>query len=143
MEYAGQGRITAPPEAVWAFIADPHRYAACADGFENVKVVDDTRFTFDLRAYGQRLKCEAAWLERDAPRRAVLQVQGGDFFGKAKLVTTMDLEPDGDGATLVRWHADVALSGVIARLVGDRIGPLVERVNQSVLACVQQQVASG
>lgn len=142
MEYSGQGRVAATPQAVWDFLTDPNRYGACAEGFKNVKVVDDRRFTFELHAYGQRLKCEGTWLERDAPRRAVMQIQGGDFFGKAKLVNTVELEPDGDG-TLVRWHADVNLSGVIAMVVGDRIGPMVERINQSVLACVEREVATG
>ena len=59
-----------------------------------------------------------------------------------ELVNTVELEPDGDG-TLVRWHADVNLSGVIAMVVGDRIGPMVERINQSVLACVEREVATG
>lgn len=141
MEYSGQGRVAATPQAVWDFLTDPNRYGACAEGFENVKVVDDRRFTFELRAYGQRLKCEGTWLERDAPRRAVMQVQGGDFFGKAKLINAVELEPDGDG-TLVRWHADVNLSGVLAMVVGDRVGPMVERINQSVLACVEREVAA-
>lgn len=142
MQYSGKGRVAASPQAVWDFLTDPQRYGACAEGFENVKVVDDRRFTFDLAAYGQRLKCEGSWLERDAPRRAVMQVQGGDFFGKAKLVNTVELEPDGDG-TMVRWQSDVNLSGMIAMVVGDRIGTLIERLNQSVLDCVQQQVATG
>lgn len=143
MEFQGQERIEAPQQAVWEFVTDPNRFAVCARGFQNLKVEPNGDFTFELTPMGQRVKIEATWLERAAPNRAQMRMHGGNFFGKATIINTLELTPDGDNATQARWHAHVELTGMLARAVGDRIGPMIENLNKEVYDCVRRQVTSG
>lgn len=140
MQFQGDERIGAPPEAVWSFLTDPNRFAECARGLENINVIDDRRFTFEVSVVGQRFKFDATWLKLDEPRSAQMEITGNTFAGKATMVNTINLSPDGEQATAVQWKSDVQLTGMLSMLAGDRIGPMVESLNKDVINCVRGKI---
>ncbi|HUZ00748.1 MAG TPA: SRPBCC domain-containing protein [Thermomicrobiaceae bacterium] len=140
MQFQGQEQIGAPSQTVWAFLVDPHHFTACAPGLENVRVVNDREFTFDVSAAGMTLRCTAAWVRLDPPRAAQLSITGGDFFGRASMTNDVQLSDDGSQATLLHWSTEVQLSGLLGRLAGPRVASMVESLNQDVFACLRGRI---
>lgn len=141
MQFDGEERIDAPQQAVWDFITDPRRFSECANGgMQNIKIVDDRRFTFEVNVAGQRIKCDGTWLTLDAPNLARMEIKGGNFLGKATMINQVELQSDGANETQIRWQSDVQLSGILEKLGGNRIAPLVESANQDVFRCLRERV---
>lgn len=142
MQFEGEERIDAPQQTVWDFITDPRRFSECAQGgMENVRVVDDRHFTFEISLPGQRIKCDGTWLERDAPNLARMEIKGGTFLGRATMTNTVRLSQGAQPSeTQVKWQADVQLTGILEKLAGNRIAPLVQSANQDVIRCLQEKL---
>ncbi|MCW3011851.1 MAG: hypothetical protein JWO90_2255 [Solirubrobacterales bacterium] len=92
--------IAAPPEKVWAILADPDNYAHWVVGSRDIRDADPgfpavgTRFHHTLAFGPIDLKDSSEVVEAEEPRRLVLHVMARPF-GRGKVV--MDLARTGDG----------------------------------------------
>jgi uncharacterized protein YndB with AHSA1/START domain len=98
--------LAAPPEAVWAVVADPWHQARWWPRVVRMEAVDDGRFTQVLgTARGRGVRADFRVLETDAPRllRWEQELEGTPFERLlAEAATAVELTPaDGGAATSV------------------------------------------
>lgn len=123
MELQGTFRVRAPREEAFAFFLNPDDLSACVDDPHTLEIVSPDRFRGTVRAGVGFIKGTFTWTaavaERSPPARARLQVHGSGMGSAFDADATIELS-ESDGATEIRWRADVRLSGPIATM-GARI----------------------
>ena len=118
--------VNAAPDAVWDFLLDPTRLAACIPGCESLQAEDATTFRVRLAvkvgflSTTQDLRLTITEAER--PRRLVSVGRGEDrrLGSHVEVRTTLDLAPAPAGATLVRYRSEVRVLGRLGS-VGDAV----------------------
>ena len=96
--------VAAPPEAVWALVADPHRLPAWWPRTERVEGVTEAGWTSVLRSpRGQVVRADQRLNASEPPRRrAWEQALAGTPFERLlrESATEVRLEPDGGGTSV-------------------------------------------
>jgi len=114
-------RLAAPPDAVWATVADPYHLPRWWPRVSRVEGVGDTAFTEVLTTdKGRNVRADFRVLESRAPelRRWAQRVEGSPFERILEAAETeVRVEPAGDGAAKVTLTLRQKLRGV-ARLGG-------------------------
>ena len=107
--------IDAPPAAVWDLLSDPHHLPRWWPQVQRVEEVTADAWTKVLRSpKGKTVRADYTRLESDAGRRLVWRQEVAESPFEAILresVTTIALEPAGDGGTRVELRADQELAG--------------------------------
>jgi uncharacterized protein YndB with AHSA1/START domain len=107
--------LAAPPEAVWAVLADAHHQPRWWPRVRRVEGVEEERFTQVLATErGKGIRADFRVLERDAPRRLrwTQELPGTPFERLLEEAeTTFELAPRDDGATEVRAELRQRLRG--------------------------------
>jgi carbon monoxide dehydrogenase subunit G len=125
MQMAGQQRINAPREIVWAALKDPGILRQCIPGCESVERVSDTEMhavaTATLGQIQAKFKSRVMLSTCDPPRscRIAAESQAGPA-GFAKGGADLRLESLGAASTLLRYGVDATLGGKLAQL-GERL----------------------
>jgi carbon monoxide dehydrogenase subunit G len=145
MHLEGTITINAPREAVWAFLTDPYQVSQCAPGVEKVEVLEGGRAFRGSAAIGfgsvkARFVGDAEFLELDAPRRAKIKAHGNAAGSAADVVSEMALEPAADGATDLRWTADVTIVGQLASLAARLMGSISQKLVGTFFDCVRKKI---
>jgi hypothetical protein len=123
MQMAGQQRIDAPREVVWAALKDPGILRQCIPGCESVERVSDTEMhavaTATLGQIQAKFKSRVMLSACDPPRscRIAAESQAGPA-GFAKGGADLRLESLGAASTLLRYGVDATLGGNLAQLGG-------------------------
>ena len=118
--------INAAADAVWDFLLDPQRLAACIPGCESLEVEDATtyrvRLTVKVGFLSTTQEMRMTITEADRPRRLVSVGRGEDrkLASHVEVRNTLDLAPAPAGATLVRYHSEVRVLGRLGS-VGDAV----------------------
>jgi uncharacterized protein len=129
--------VAAAPEAVWAFLLDPGRLAACIPGCERLEVVDERtyrlRVTVKVGFLATTQDVRMTVVEAEPPRRLVAEGRGEDtrLGSQVDIRNTLELAPAGSGVTTVRYRSEVK---VLGRLGG--VGDAVMKVKARELAGV-------
>jgi uncharacterized protein YndB with AHSA1/START domain len=96
--------VAAPPEAVWALVADPHRLPAWWPRVERVEGVVESGWTSVLRSpRGQVVRADQRLTASEAPRRRAWEQALADTPFERLLresATEVVLAPDGDGTSV-------------------------------------------
>jgi enoyl-CoA hydratase/carnithine racemase/carbon monoxide dehydrogenase subunit G len=125
MELKDEIRLDASREAVWAALNDPEVLKACIPGCESLERVSETEFTslvvvkvgpIKAKFNGKVTLCD---IVAPSSYRLVGEGQGG-VAGFAKSDITVELVPEGSGATLLRYGVTANIGGKIAQL-GSRL----------------------
>lgn len=118
--------VNAAADAVWDFLLDPTRLAACIPGCESLEVEDATtyrvRLTVKVGFLSTTQEMRMAITEADRPRRLVAVGRGEDrkLASHVEVRSTLDLAPAPAGATLVRYRSEVRVLGRLGS-VGDAV----------------------
>ena len=141
MRIEGTRRFDAPREAVWDALVDPHLLADFLPGMQGLEVADASNWTavMKLPLSPVSLKLAFQLLERRRPERAVLHARGKRLGAGADVSTAFDLSDDG-GATAMRWHADVELTGALRRIGGGALRPVAQKQAKRFLDRLEEQV---
>ena len=113
---AGERRFEAPPERVFELLTSPDVVAAAMSVVRTIQVVDADHWVAKVKPplpIAPALTIRFEMLDRRPPEHARLRAHGGG----ADVTSTFDLEADGDG-TVMRWHAELRLAGVLGKLAG-------------------------
>jgi carbon monoxide dehydrogenase subunit G len=123
---AEQFEVPAAPDAVWAFLLDPERLAACIPGCDGLEVLD-------ARTYRVRLTVKVGFLattqdvrmtvvEAEPPRRLVAEGRGEDarLGSRVDVRSTLELAPADGGATTVSYRSELKVLGRLGS-VGDAV----------------------
>ena len=121
----GERRFAAPPERVFELLTSPEVIAAAMPAVRGLDVEDQDHWRAKVKpplplAPSVTIRFEV--VERRPPEHARLRAHGGG----ADVRSTFDLEADG-GETLMRWHTELQLSGILGRLAGPGIDAIARR----------------
>jgi len=118
--------VNAAADAVWDFLLDPTRLAACIPGCESLQVEDATtyrvRLTVKVGFLSTRQDLRMEIVEAEPPRRLVSEGRGEDsrLGSRVEVRTSLELSPAGDGATAVAYASDVTVLGRLGS-IGDAV----------------------
>ena len=120
LEFAGAPEVTAAREEVWARLMDPSFVAASAPGVESVEPVDSTHFRvisgIGVGPLKVRFQLDVE-LSDVVPLEQVRMTALGRAPGSAvDTISTVRLEPVGNGRTRLHWAATSTVSGAVASL---------------------------
>jgi len=124
MDFAGQYRIPATPETVWAAINDPEILKACIPGCREMAQTDPTHFQAAVQLKIGPVQATFKGLvsldEMDPPRRCVIAGEGqGGVAGFARGSAEVLLSAE-DGGTLLSYTAKANVGGKLAQ-IGQRL----------------------
>ena len=145
MHLEGTTTIQAPREQVWQFLTDPHKVGQCAPGLESLEITTpDRKFravaSIGLGTVKARFTTDVEWVELDAPNRAKMKAHG-TAPGSAMDATSEMLLADGpDGATDMKWTADVVVVGTIASLAARLMGSVTQKLTGEFFNCVKKKI---
>jgi carbon monoxide dehydrogenase subunit G len=123
MRMAGEQRIDAPREVVWAALKDPGILRQCIPGCESVERVSNTEMhavaTATLGQFQAKFKSRVMLSACNPPQSCHIAAEsqagpGGSAKGEADL----QLESLGAASTLLKYGANATLGGSLAQLGG-------------------------
>lgn len=145
MQLSGSVTIKAARQAVWEFLTDPEKVSQCAPGVETVEVTEPGRKFRATAGIGfgsikASFTGEAEWLELEAPNRAKVKAHGNASGSAADVVSEMSLEDGPDGATLMKWTADIVVVGQLASLAARMMTPVSQKLTEQFFECVRKKI---
>src|SRR5262245_9966377 len=115
LQYSGEERITASPDAVWAFVTDPEKVGRSMPDVIDVTVRDPTHVEAVVRvAVGPvrgKFKLRVELQPDPSQRRIDLKVSGGGFGSAVDMTAGADVVDLGQGTTLLRWGGQAVAGG--------------------------------
>lgn len=145
VKFQGEEVIDAPVEMVWSFISDPNKMGGCAPGVKKLEVVDEDHFNAEVKVGlgflkgTVRISYEA--VEKKPPEKLVLRMRGSGIGSQVDIKATVELKPE-DGRTVLKWSADVLVSGMLAGLGGRYINDATYKNVSELFKCVKQAIKS-
>jgi carbon monoxide dehydrogenase subunit G len=129
----GDVTIHAPRKQVWDFLTDPNQIGQCVPGVEKIETVEELKkyrgiVSVGLGSVKARFSGDVEILELDEPNRAKLKAHGTATGSAADAVSEMHLSDASDNSTLVRWTADINVSGQLASLASRLMVPVSQKL---------------
>ncbi len=122
MRGAGEARVRAPPEAVWAMLLDTDVLASIIPGAHGVEKLSDTHFkatvTLGVGPVKGRYQADIRLSDLDAPRAATLTGSVVGALGSGGGTGRITLAPDEQGGTVVSYAYEAAVGGKVAAVGG-------------------------
>jgi len=147
MDFSGEETIKAPRQEVWNFLIDPHKATQCAPGLQSVDVISDTQFKASVRAGVGMIRgtfnFDINWTTLDEPNHAEMVANGNAAGSAVQLTSKMDLEDTDDGGTLMKWSANVRVSGKLAGVGGRLMNPVADRMVKDIFGCIRSKLETG
>lgn len=140
--------VTAPVQALWAYLLDVERIAPCMPGAELTEIVDERTWKGKLNAkFGPVTMSFAGTVvmesRDDEAKRVVLKARGMEQKGKgaAEATVTSWLEPGPqDGRTTVKMQAEIVLTGPAAQLSRGLLPEISRKLTQQFADCLQERM---
>jgi uncharacterized protein len=125
VQMAGEQRIAAPRESVWAALNDPEVLKACIPGCQSLEKIDDNRLratvTIKVGPITARFNGEVTLSDFDPPNSYRIAGEGqGGAAGFAKGGAAVRLGDDA-GATMLAYEVTAQVGGKLAQLGGGLI----------------------
>ncbi len=145
MHLEGAVTIKAARPEVWAFLTDPYAVTQCAPGLVSMEVIEpDKRFQAVAGAgFGSvkvTFKTDVEWVELDAPNRASMKVHGTAPGSAMDMTSGMDLSDMADGATELKWTAEVVVLGKIASVAARLMSPVAQMLVGTLFNCIRSKI---
>jgi uncharacterized protein len=120
LEFAGAPTVTASIEEVWTRLMDPNFVAASAPGVETVEPVDPTHFKvisgIGVGPLRVRFQLDVELSDVVPLERLRMTALGRAPGSAVDTVSSVRLEPLGNGLTRLNWSATSTISGTLAGL---------------------------
>ena len=150
MQIENEFTVTAPADALWAYLLDVEKVAPCMPGAELTDTIDDRNWKGTVHAkFGPVSMSFAGTVtmeERDdTAHRVVLKAKGMEQKGKgaANASVTSWLEPTDDQATTtVKMQADITLTGAAAQMSRGLLPEISKKLTQQFADCLQAGMAA-
>jgi carbon monoxide dehydrogenase subunit G len=146
LQYSGEERISASPDAVWAFVTDPEKIARSMPEVIDVTVHDPTHVDAVVQvAVGPvrgkfKLKVE---LQPDAVRRRIdLKVSGGGFGSAVDMTAGADVFDVGGGTTVLKWSGQAVARGPVAAVGGRVLDAQAQKLIAQAFGNVRQRLSA-
>lgn len=147
MHLEGTTTIKAPREKVWQFLTDPHTVGNCAPGLESMEIITPNQKFRAVAGIGlgsikATFVTDVEWVELDPPNRARMKAHGTAPGSAMDATSDMTLADGPDGATDMKWTADVTVVGTIASVAARLMGPVTQKLTGAFFECVKKQIES-
>ena len=143
MKVSGERTFAAPRATVWGVLNDPAQMAELMPGVESFDVHDDRHWRANVKIPlglgGLRMSINFEKTDERAPEFAALHAKGTGVGALMDLQTRFHLD-ERDGATAMRWEADVRIAGPIGSMGQRVLQPLVNQQVQGVLTALELQI---
>ena len=142
----GEFRVNASIERTWDFLTNIQEVASCVPSFEKVEVRDDKSFTIivsqKVGPFSATFETQTSFTQMIPPNRLVAFGRGKDtLMGSSfELTNEMDLVAISEKETLVKYKADVKISGRIASVGQSLIKIVAKREVASVVKLIQDKI---
>ena len=144
MKLDGERTFEAPRTLVWEVLNDPKQMAEVMPGVESFDVEDDRHWRahvkIPLGLGGLRLSINFEKTEEREPDFARLHAKGTGVGALMDMDTQFHLS-EAEGATLMRWEADVRVAGPVGSMGQRVLQPIVNQQVKNVLGALEQQIA--
>lgn len=147
MDFSGEEVIKASRQEVWDFLLDPEKATQCAPGLQSVEVIDDTNFKCTVRAGVGMIRgnfnFDVKWTNIDEPNRAEMVANGNAAGSAVQMTSALDLSDTDEGGTLMKWSANVRVSGKLAGVGGRLMNPVADRMTKDIFGCIRSKLEGG
>ncbi len=145
MHLEGQVTINAPREKVWKSLTDPYFVTQCAPGLQSMDVIEpDKKFQAVASAgFGSikvTFKTDVEWLDLDPPTWASMKVHGTAPGSAVDMASEMLLSDGLDGATELKWAAEVIVLGTIASVAARLLSPVAQLLVGQMFNCIREKI---
>lgn len=146
LQYAGEEKIAASPDTVWAFVTDPDKVGHCMPEVKEVTVQDPTHVDAVVQvAVGPvrgKFKLKVELLPKASDRRIDMKISGGGFGSAVDLTAGADVVDAGNGTTLLKWSGQAVARGPVAAVGGRVLDAQAKKLIEQAFANVRQQLSS-
>lgn len=145
MRLQGTTLIKAARPVVWEYVTDGEKVAQCAPGVEKIEIIEPRRKFKAVLSVGfgtvkARFNAEIEFTELDEPNRAVFKGRGVSSAGVGDATAEMLLADTADGATELKWTADVNVGGTLASLASRLMGPVTQKLSAQFFDCMKAKI---
>jgi len=145
MNVSGERSFQAPRPVVWRVLNDPASMARTMPGVESFDVHDERRWTANVKIPlglgGLKMKVDMEKVEEREPEHAALSIKGQGVGAMLSMHTQFDLAEQ-DGATQMRWAAEVKIAGPVGSMGQRVLQPIVNQQVAHVLSALEREVQS-
>lgn len=146
LQYNGEEKIPASPDAVWAFVQDPEKVGHCLPDVIEVTVQDPNHVDAVVKvAVGPvrgkfKLKLEVT---PDPSRHHIdLKASGGGFGSAVDLSAAADVTDAGDGSTRLQWTGQAVARGPVATVGGRVLDAQAKKLIEQAFANVRERLSA-
>ena len=141
----GEVTIRAPRKKVWDFLTDPDQIGQCAPGVEKIEMIEPLKryrgiVSVGLGAVKARFSGEVEIMELEEPDYAKIKAHGSASGSVADAVSEMRLSDGPDDSTVLKWTADVTVSGQLASLASRLMVPVSQKLAQVFYEQVRKKI---
>ena len=142
LQYAGQERIPADGDTVWAFITDPEKVGRCLPEVIEVSVHDPVHFDAVVRVgvgpVRGRFKFKFELQPDAAARRMTMKIAGGGLGSAMDLTAAADLASGDEQGTLLNWSGEAVMRGPVAAVGGRVLDAQAQKLISQTFANVKE-----
>ena len=146
LEYAGEEKINAGPDTVWAFVTDPDKVGRSMPEVKEVTVHDSTHVDAVVQvAVGPvrgKFKLKVELMPRPTDRRIDMKISGGGFGSAVDLNAGADVVDAGHGTTLLKWSGQAVARGPVAAVGGRVLDAQARKLIEQAFANIRQQLSA-
>jgi carbon monoxide dehydrogenase subunit G len=146
MNVSGERQFEAPRAAVWKVLNDPASMAKTMPGVESFDVHDEKRWTANVKIPlglgGLKMRIDMNKTEERELEFAQLDIKGSGVGAMLSMQTSFELSDATDGATAMKWAAEVRIAGPVGAMGQRVLQPIVNQQVKHVLNALDREVQS-
>lgn len=134
--------VHARQEKAWHFLSDFNQMPKCLDGFQSVRIIDDTHSIWTLKVeitFATRLiEAQATITRKDPPNQLEFMLTG--LNEKVNGEGSLHLQPADENETKVEFRFRLEASGIAAALTNALIARVLPKLTASFEDCLRRSL---
>lgn len=147
MEFDGTFTVDASREETWKYLNDPDILQDAAPGCEEVTLESPSQVTTTLTVGVGSVKptfeVDATIVDTQEPERIEVKAVGQASRNSFEVRAWEELEPADDGGTIVNWHAEAEVSGLIASMGQRALGSVADKLVTEFFENIEDHINAG
>jgi carbon monoxide dehydrogenase subunit G len=142
----GEFQVNVSIKRTWDFLTNIQKVASCVPSFEKVEVFDDKSFAITVSQkvgpFSATFETQTSFTEASPPNRLVAFGRGKDtrMGSSFELTNEMNLAEISEKETLVKYKADIKISGRLASVGQSLIKIVAKREVAQVIKLIQEKI---
>jgi carbon monoxide dehydrogenase subunit G len=144
MEFNGTETIKADRNRIFNFIIDPYNFSSGIPEIQKIDVIDPNNFRIIAKLGISFLKgqftIDFTYKDKTNPSHVELFGHGKGMQSAFDINITVDLKEIEGGATLLIWHADTKVTGMLASLGQNMLNSIAEKLVKEIFTHIQNSI---